>query len=142
MRIYLAAPLFSLAERNFNASLCDYLESMGHTVFLPQRDVKTKDGSDIFMQDLGALHRMDVMVVVLDGADHDSGTSWEAGYAYRKEIKYVGIRTDFRNRGDDDWGNIMLTRSCHHVIRCETWMVLCRELKTYLDFMGDDCLED
>ena len=115
---------------------------MGHTVFLPQRDVKTKDGSDIFMQDLGALHRMDVMVVVLDGADHDSGTSWEAGYAYRKEIKYVGIRTDFRNRGDDDWGNIMLTRSCHHVIRCETWVVLCRELKTYLDFMGDDCLED
>ncbi len=142
MRIYLAAPLFSLAERNFNASVCDYLESMGHDVFLPQRDVTVKDHSDIFMRDLGALNKMEVMVVVLDGADHDSGTSWEAGFAYCKQVPYVAIRTDFRNRGDDAWGNIMLTRSCHQVIRCETMEVLYRELKTYLDFMGDDCLED
>lgn len=38
MRLYLAAPLFTEAERQFNLALATALEAQGHRVFLPQRD--------------------------------------------------------------------------------------------------------
>ncbi|GHO62481.1 hypothetical protein KSC_013730 [Ktedonobacter sp. SOSP1-52] len=38
MLIYLAAPLFSQAERIFNEQLTRRLEVLRFTVFLPQRD--------------------------------------------------------------------------------------------------------
>ena len=48
----------------------------------------------------------------MDGADPDSGTSWEAGYAYRKK-PIVLVRTDMRrNEGSGGSGyNPMLTES-------------------------------
>ena len=36
MKIYLAGPLFSAAERVFNARLAQLLRDAGHEVFLPQ----------------------------------------------------------------------------------------------------------
>lgn len=38
MLVYLGAPLFSVAERAFNAEVTSALESAGMQVFLPQRD--------------------------------------------------------------------------------------------------------
>ena len=35
-KIYLAGPLFSLAEQGFNADLARFLESEGFEVWLPQ----------------------------------------------------------------------------------------------------------
>ncbi|MFZ3357430.1 MAG: hypothetical protein WCA56_04700 [Xanthobacteraceae bacterium] len=36
MKIYLAGPLFSAAERDFNARLAGLLRGLGHEVWLPQ----------------------------------------------------------------------------------------------------------
>jgi nucleoside 2-deoxyribosyltransferase len=43
MLIYLAGPLFSHAERRFNAHLAGRLEAAGFSVFLPQRDGVERD---------------------------------------------------------------------------------------------------
>lgn len=37
MRLYFAAPLFSVQEREFNARLAASIEALGFDVFLPQR---------------------------------------------------------------------------------------------------------
>jgi nucleoside 2-deoxyribosyltransferase len=39
----------------------------------------------------------DVVVAIMDGADPDSGTSWEVGYAYGTRKPIVLVRTDFRD---------------------------------------------
>ena len=36
MKVYLAGPLFTSAERMWNARLAALLEGLGHEVFLPQ----------------------------------------------------------------------------------------------------------
>ncbi len=56
---------------------------------------------------------------MIDGADPDSGTSWEMGYAYAKGKPVVGLRTDFRP-GAEHGVNIMLSRSCRYLVEEET----------------------
>ena len=43
MRIYFAGPLFSAAERDWNATLAAALRGAGHEVFLPQDRGPGKD---------------------------------------------------------------------------------------------------
>jgi hypothetical protein len=57
-----------------------------------------------------------IVVAVLDGADADSGTCWEVGFAYAKGIPILGIRTDFRGTGDMEGFNLMLKFSCTAVL--------------------------
>jgi hypothetical protein len=45
MRIYLAAPLFTEAERAFNVVVARSLEADGHDVYLPQRDTALAEGA-------------------------------------------------------------------------------------------------
>jgi nucleoside 2-deoxyribosyltransferase len=115
-KIYLAGPLFSHAERDFNVYLRDRLVEKGFSVFLPQ-----EDGSDdtetrlelrqknIFENDVKGIDDCDIVVAVLDGgSDADSGTSWEIGYAYAKGKKLLGLRTDFRTFGPEGNVNLMI----------------------------------
>ncbi len=44
----------------------------------------------------------DIVLGVLDGADVDSGTASEIGFAAALGKKCYGLRTDFRNSGDFD----------------------------------------
>ena len=112
MRIYLAGPLFSAAERDWNATLAAALRGAGHEVFLPQEQEPGKDAPGIFATDVGGIDWADALVAIMDGADPDSGTSWEVGYAYRKK-PIVLVRTDMRrNAGSGGSGyNPMLTES-------------------------------
>ena len=41
------------------------------------------------------------VLAVLDGSDVDSGVSAEIGYAYSQNKKIFGLRTDFRQTGDN-----------------------------------------
>lgn len=43
MRVYFAAPLFSVAERRFNVALTERLDAAGLSIFLPQRDGAERD---------------------------------------------------------------------------------------------------
>ena len=113
MKIYLAAPLFTSAERAWNKQLEQLLLQSGHEVFLPQEKESPKRTlRAIFDGDLTGLDWADVVVAVMDGPDPDSGTSWECGYAYGKK-PIVLLRTDFRSGGDPQLGtlNAMLLAS-------------------------------
>jgi nucleoside 2-deoxyribosyltransferase len=96
MKIYLAGPLFSAAERNFNSGLAKLLRDKGHEVWLPQEsEQRTMTPSQVFDRDVEGLDWAEVVVANMDGPDPDSGTCWECGYAYRKKPVIV-FRTDFR----------------------------------------------
>lgn len=96
MKIYLAGPLFSAAERNFNHELTRLLRNKGHEVWLPQEfEQKTMTAKQIFAKDVEGIEWADVVVANMDGPDPDSGTCWECGYAYRKK-PVILFRTDFR----------------------------------------------
>lgn len=112
MRIYFAGPLFSAAERDWNASIAAELRGAGHEVFLPQEQEPGKDAAGIFATDVGGIDWADSLVAIMDGADPDSGTCWEVGYAYGKKA-VVLVRTDMRrNEGSGGSGyNPMLTES-------------------------------
>jgi nucleoside 2-deoxyribosyltransferase len=96
MKIYLAGPLFSTAERAFYARVAGLLREMNIEVWLPQ---ESEQGSmsprQIFEEDVRGIDWADVVVANMDGADPDSGTCWECGYAYRKK-PIVIFQTDFR----------------------------------------------
>lgn len=112
MRIYFTGPLFSAAERDWNATLTAALRAAGHEVFLPQEQEPGKDAPGIFATDVGGIDWANCLVAIMDGADPDSGTCWEVGYAYGKK-PIVLVRTDIRrneNSGASGY-NPMLTES-------------------------------
>jgi nucleoside 2-deoxyribosyltransferase len=113
-KIYLAGPLFTLAEQRFNADLARFLESQGFEVWLPQEhEPRGNTARAIFDMDVEALDAADMVVAAMDGADPDSGTAWECGYAYAKGKPIVCYRTDFRIAGDTAGApyNLMLSQS-------------------------------
>lgn len=125
MRLYFAGPLFTQAERAWNAAVAASLADAGHSVFLPQTEIKTLDSlqaDPIFRLDVEGVRAADAMIAVLDGADPDSGTCFECGLAFALGIPIVAIRTDFRAGGDDLPGqrvpaiNLMLSQSATVVI--------------------------
>ena len=116
-RVYFAAPLFSEAEQTYNRSVADLLREHFFSVHLPQDcgDSSAERSADhtagIFMENLAALNEADVVVAVIDGADADSGTAWEMGYAYARGIPVIALRTDFRQAGVSERVNLMLEES-------------------------------
>ncbi len=103
MRLYLAGPLFTQAERAWNAALAGLIARAGHWVFLPQdevKDIASLDADAIFQVDIDGVRSADAVVAILDGADPDSGTSFECGLAFALGIPLVLVRTDFRGGGD------------------------------------------
>src|SRR5271170_7269883 len=113
-KIYLAGPLFTVAEQRFNAELAKFLESRGFEVWLPQdHEPRRNAARAIFQMDVTALDAADMVVACMDGPDPDSGTAWECGYAYARGTPIVCYRTDFRISGDTKGApyNLILTES-------------------------------
>ena len=65
----------------------------------------------IFSKNETAIKSSDIIVAVVDGADVDSGTAWEIGYAYALGKPILGLRTDFRTLGIEGTVNLMIERS-------------------------------
>ncbi len=129
--VYLAAPLFSGAELDFNRKLRDEIKRAGFKVFLPQEDSNNiKDERTrqkiIFGKNEASIQNSDIIVAVLDGTDVDSGTAWEIGYAYALGKPILGLRTDFRTLGIEGTVNLMIERS---VILCRNIQELMNGLK-------------
>ena len=99
-RIYMAGPLFSLAERNHNMALAAALMRLMPDALcvLPQRR------AEVLLPDLAAVSAdcveqastCDVLVACLDGPDVDSGTCMEIVHARAHGHPVIGYRTDFR----------------------------------------------
>jgi nucleoside 2-deoxyribosyltransferase len=99
-KLYLAGPLFTLAEQSFNADLARFLKKQGLEVWLPQEhEPRRKKGEGrtkgIFRMDVEAMDWADMIIACMDGPDPDSGTAWECGYAFAKGKPVVCYRTDF-----------------------------------------------
>ncbi|HSL75799.1 MAG TPA: nucleoside 2-deoxyribosyltransferase [Candidatus Limnocylindrales bacterium] len=97
MKLYFAGPLFTTPERTWNAEVVAALRAAGHEIFLPQEQEPGKDAAGIFATDVGGIDWADGLVAIMDGADPDSGTCWEVGYAYGSRKPVVLVRTDFRD---------------------------------------------
>jgi len=107
IRVYLAATLFSQAERVRNKSLRDAISHFAN-VYLPQEDGGlildlVRDGmpveqakAEIFELDVAAIRACDVLIIVLDGRTVDEGASFELGYAFALGKVCVGLKTDPR----------------------------------------------
>jgi nucleoside 2-deoxyribosyltransferase len=107
-RVYVAAPLFSPRERQWNASLRDALADFSD-VYLPQEDgallvdlvrngMSPEEAKNmIFTADIEAIERCDILLLVMDGRVIDEGACFELGYAYSRGKVCIGIKTDVRS---------------------------------------------
>jgi nucleoside 2-deoxyribosyltransferase len=112
VKLYFAGPLFTTAERTWNAEVTAALRAAGHEVFLPQEQEPGRDGQGIFAIDVGGIDWSDGLVAIMDGPDPDSGTAWEVGYAYGRTKPIVLVRTDMRSMaGAAGEYNPMLTQA-------------------------------
>lgn len=114
-KVYLAGPLFTLAERNQNLRLLAALQTRAPDVVfvLPQleADKYLPNLQAVAMDCYQQVKNADVVMACLDGPDADSGTCAEVGYAYALGKPVIGYRTDFRG-SEIDGVNAMLRYSC------------------------------
>lgn len=124
MKIYLSAPLFTEAQRQWNRQLARGIERQmsGAEVILPQ-DFKIgssynnpTDFPHIFRACVERLRKADAMVAVCDGPDADSGVAFEMGIAYQLGMPIVGVRTDYRE-SQERGVNLMISRACTALLR-------------------------
>jgi nucleoside 2-deoxyribosyltransferase len=121
-KIYIAGPLFTLAEKEFNIRFAETikLKMKGIEVILPQERASKfshlENGKALIFEDcLKMVSEADIVVAILDGADVDSGTSVELGYAFAVQTPIIGVRTDFRI-SEDRGLNLMLSNICNTLI--------------------------
>jgi len=128
--IYIAGPLFSEGERDFNLRIEECCIEAGFKTYLPQRDapeLTNTNADEVFESEAQANDLASLLVANLDGVDVDSGTAWEIGYAFSRKKVIIGIRTDLRAFSSSEPVNLMILQSC----------VLVRslsELSAYFDF--------
>jgi len=122
VKVYIAGPLFTLAERRFNEEFARLLaeENEAFAIILPQADdAAVAPGPDfnrqIYERCMAALDAADVVVAILDGPDADSGTCIEMGYAKAQGKPVLGVRTDFRESQDRGL-NIMVAGICTRLV--------------------------
>jgi len=113
MKIFLAAPLFSESERDFNSKVAKRLRDKGFEVWLAQESPFIHEGTfkekeKIYEEDISALKKCDIVVAVLDGVEVDSGVAFEMGYATALEKPLIGLKTDHRAFSRVEDVNLML----------------------------------
>lgn len=106
MKIYLASPLFTKMEVDFNFSLAKEIRKINSVkLFLPQEQDKINDKNNyadsktIAIYDTEELLNSDLMIAVLDGISIDAGVAAEIGVAYQAKIPIIGLYTDARQKG-------------------------------------------
>ncbi|MBN1257520.1 MAG: nucleoside 2-deoxyribosyltransferase [Planctomycetes bacterium] len=122
--IYLAAPLFSQMERQWNRGFAEELEKNlpEIEILLPQDfRIEGKFNSpehfgEIFQKCIEGVRASAAVVAILDGDDVDSGVALEIGLAYALKIPVIGVRTDYRDN-QEKGVNLMISRACTFLVR-------------------------
>ncbi len=126
-RVYVASPLGFAASTRFYYlnELLPRVEAAGHTALDPwkdedgalalalgagrdhgdplvRREELAKVDAALGARNVALIQEADALLAVLDGTDVDSGTAAEGGYAYGLGKPVVGLRTDFRDSGENE----------------------------------------
>lgn len=117
MKLYLAGPLFTPAERAYQENLANRLSRNGHECFVPHRqEFERLDAPTVFAVDSQGLREAEALVAWLDGPAVDDGTACEIGI-FSELVRVdperyrgiIGLVTDWRawrrrDRGMSDGG--------------------------------------
>ena len=125
---YIAGPLFTKAEIDYNYALYRHLMLLNYKCFLPQLSVQEPtEPLEIFRTNFANLIASKRVIAICDGADMDSGTAWECGQFYGRGEVYA-LRSDFRQSGDDPIAgfNLMISQSAEETFssRQELYMFI------------------
>lgn len=124
MKAYLAAPFFNQNERYIYARVIDYLRNAEHLdLYVPQEhtveDAWNLSNSawawEVFKEDVRALDEAKVVYVLNFGMYSDSGTAWEAGYAYAKGKRIVNILVNQK----DNVYSLMMINGANRLVNVE-----------------------
>ena len=134
MKAYLAAPFFNNNERYIYARVIDYLRNaelmelyvpMEHTI----EDAWNLSNYDwarkVFQADIEALDEAEIVFVLNFGMYSDSGTAWEAGYAYAKGKRIVNILVNQEN----NVYSLMMIGGAHRLVNIEFERVNLKEIE-------------
>lgn len=141
MNIYIAATLFSEAERQFNEHIDAIVQSCGHKTYLPQRDggcvadlpdtiADISKREYLFQLDCRHLDQCDVLLFLFDGRVPDEGASFELGYCFARGKRCIGYKTDARSF-IDGYDNLMLDCAVEVILRND------QELKDFFRLLYD-----
>lgn len=100
--IYLAAPWFNKHELDTYHKVLTKLRSQNLDVYAPMEhlianayEMSNEDwGKAVFEEDLAALNQCTSVIVLNYGMYSDTGTAWEAGYAFAKGIPVTMLVDD------------------------------------------------
>ncbi len=77
-------------------------ETLARPVSVERAEELNQWGMEVGEKNIRDIDRADVVVANLDGADPDSGTAAEIGYAHGTGTPIVGYRTDRRSTGENE----------------------------------------
>jgi len=86
-RVYLASPIFTLAQLWLVEQVRECLQAFELEVFSPYHDVGYGSADDVVELDLDGIHISDLVFAIADGLD--SGTVYEVGYARARGLPVV-----------------------------------------------------
>ena len=120
MKIYLASPFFNTEEIVIYCNVIHDLREAGHEVYVPKEhtienawDLSNKDwANEVYLADTYAIADCDCVMVLNFGMYSDSGTAWEAGFAYAFNKKVVQVLCG----GDNATYSLMMLGGCHKII--------------------------
>lgn len=120
MKIYLASPFFSHEEVAIYRQVIHDLRNAGHEVYAPQEhtiegawDMSNKDWANrVYINDINAIDDCACVMVLNFGMYSDSGTAWEAGYAFALNKWVVHVLCG----GDNATYSLMMINGCDKVI--------------------------
>ncbi len=118
-KAYLASPFFSEKELVFYHKVVDYLRSEGLDLYVPREHIiegawdmtNAAWAKAVFDEDVRAIDEAEYVFVINFGMYSDSGTAWEAGYAYAKGKKVVMIAPNFH--AEKDYSLMMMNACCY-----------------------------
>lgn len=119
-KIYLASPFFNNAELAIYRWVITQLRQAGYEVYVPQEheienawELSNEDWARaVYLADIDALRNCDTVMVLNFGMYSDSGTAWEAGYAYALKKETVHVLCG----GENATYSLMMVNGCDKVI--------------------------
>ena len=137
MKIYLASPFFSTEEVAIYRQVIQDLRTAGHEVYAPQEhtiegewEMSNAQWAElVYLTDIEAIRQSEMVMILNFGMYSDSGTAWEAGYAYAMEKRTVHVLC----AGENATYSLMMLNGCDEVISLRD-VVRFEEWSSWVDF--------